>query len=144
MSRVWASLAVRLTMTRRLEARGDRRIALVSWAFPPSGASSGHLPSTIARVGAQKHWYVSVLCAPAPASPTEQGEAMLELLPRTVTVVRAAGGVDDRNNSCSQVFYSLFPNVDGGFHTALLLADAGRRALAAAPPTVVLAAGPRF
>ncbi len=142
--RMRASLSVEIALTRRSQASARRRIAIVSWAFPPSGSSSGHLPSVLARVAVRSDWDAAVLCAPAPVTLSEQGTDMLDQLPSSVAVIRAAGAVDDRNDSDFRVSYALLPALDGGFQTALLLADAGRRGLAAAPPGVVLAAGPRF
>jgi len=137
----------RMALARPLPARKifqRRRVALVSWAFPPDSSSSAHFPKAIAEVASRVPVDLTVVCAPAPGTMTAQGLEMLSSLPASLRILRAPGAVDDKNDPASRPVFRVMPSLDGGFDTAILMAATAMRGFGEAVPDVVLAAGPRF
>jgi hypothetical protein len=123
---------------------GQSHLAIVSWAFAPFHASSAHFPKALTCAADKLRAKYSVLCSPAPATPSPQGLEMLSGIPANATIYRVSGAVRAGNNPDLRPSSRLFPTLDGDFAAALLLAQEGMRVLRREPPSVILAFGPRF
>lgn len=69
---------------------------------------------------------------------------MFSALPADLRIVRVKGFVDSKNDLIDRPILRAIPSIDGGFDTAVSMASAAIEACRDRPPTIVLAAGPRF
>lgn len=140
--RLWRSVAQR-TGTQGIRAR-DPNLLVVSWAFPPVHQTSAHFPKALVCAAGRLGLPHSVLAAPSPLQPTPQGTEMMNDLPASSRVYRVDCPVDANLNPMLGSRLIGIPTIDGQFMTALLLAEEGLRQLPMAPPSTILAFGPRF
>lgn len=138
----WRSLRIALAPERRSRGPDNRHLLIVSYDFPPGTVTGGQLPAFLARHASRSGWRVTVLCGPLLDSPTPRGVAALKLVPDTVRVLRAPGRLEP-DGFHPQLPYKLSPRIDGGFGQGVSMAYAGL-ALAADPPSHILATGPTF
>jgi glycosyltransferase involved in cell wall biosynthesis len=97
----------------------------------PAATDMGHRPT--------------VICAPTIAHPTALGLELEGDLPADLAILRPDCALrPDTNSPATRPSYRLFPQVDGEFYSALLMADLALRCLRDDPPSIVLACGPRF
>ncbi len=116
---------------------GDRRLLLLVSEFAPAIAGGVYRPAALARYATALGWQVTVVTGPAPTSPTEAGQRLLEYVGSAVRVLRTAP-------STLRPSYRLFPAVDGGLLGALDMADTARRAFGKDLPYTIVATGPTF
>jgi len=69
---------------------------------------------------------------------------MLSALPANLRIVRTNGTVSTKNDLVDRPILRSIPVLDGGFDTAVAIASTAIEACRNHPPTLILAAGPRF
>lgn len=134
----WRLLAEGLRRPARSPAvPSDRRLLLLVSEFAPAIAGGVYRPAALARYATDMGWQVTVVTGPAPASPTEAGQRLLEYIGDEVRIVRTTA-------SRLRPSYRLFPDIDGGLMGALDMVDATRRAFGTDLPYTIVATGPTF
>ena len=133
----WAYLSVARQRVLPMSATALHRLALMTWAMPPSTNAGVYRPLSFVRYAPSDRWAVSAVHADGPQTSSKAGLELDAQWPAEVTRIRIKPS--ERKPS-----WRLFPQVDGGFATALELAKGAIGGLRANPPEVVLASGPPF
>lgn len=125
-------------------APARRHVMLMAWTFLPFQSTGVFVPASLVRDAGLNGWRVSVVTGPYPAQPPKSGEDALKALPSSVKIVRTGFSVSASNELRFHPASRLMPAVDGGYHTALAMVEAGLRSARQDPPSIILASGPRF
>ncbi|MEQ8396050.1 glycosyltransferase [Thalassobaculum sp.] len=135
----WLGAEVRAAVPGRLApAATERPHALViATSLPPRFDGGVFRPLSWLRYASENGWRISALTRAAAGDETDGGRQLAATIPDDVAIHEAK----PLDLEPSQ---RLFFQVDGGFLTALAMYRAGLEAFAGAPPSVVVATGPRF
>ncbi len=133
----WLRLSSRWHQKARQIEGGRRRLILMAWAMPPSTNAGVYRPLSFVRYAPADRWAVHAVHAVGPSAPTLAGLELDSQWPEGVPRTRIS--LSERKPS-----WRLFPQVDGGFVSAIDMAKDAICNLQDVQPDVVLASGPPF
>jgi len=85
-----------------------------------------------------------VVCGPMPPNPDPVGRQLAEYIPEKVRIHRVSPWLATEGRARIQPPGVIAPPIDGGYMSAVALADRALQRLRTSAPTVVFATGPRF